>query len=111
MNKLNEQESLELYRLLKDLKQKNWTVDIRDIGLFFTIWDFHFKINNLISAYDGLDSMEQISYMVKDLCEYFKQDIPEIRKQKCTKCRRLLPIEEFFSKRQCDRCRNLGVRK
>lgn len=111
MNKLSQEDSLEMYNLLKNLKRNNWIVDIRDLKLFSDVWEFHYKITGYTCAYDGEEYMECNALMIGDLCKYFKQDIPYIRKKKCTKCRKSFPIEEFMSKSQCYECRNTCKKK
>jgi hypothetical protein len=105
MLKLNQEDSLSMYYLLKDLKKNNWYIDIRNLILINQIIEFHFKITEMVSAYDGFNFLEQLSYMVKDMADYYKQDIKTIPKKKCIKCRRLFPMEEFLSNRKCLECR------
>lgn len=106
MIKLTEQEGTQLYDFLKQLKKNNWILDIRKDGQAFSdIFDWHLKITGLVSAYDGFDSEHQLCYMTRDLCNYFKKDIPVIQTKKCSVCRRVKPIEEFFGKKNCRLCR------
>lgn len=102
--KIGQSEAFEVYNLLKELKYNEWIIDKRNILIINKIINFHFLITNMISAYDGLDSDIQLSYMVADLARYFKQDIKIVPKKKCKKCKRIFPVEEFLSKTTCRSC-------
>lgn len=105
-NRLNESDSLEMYNFLKDLKKRYWMIDISNIDIIDKILNFHFKITGLYTMYDGKNTLTQLSLMVKDMADYFKQDILVIKKRKCSQCKVSFPIEEFFSKTKCYKCRN-----
>lgn len=106
MNKLNEEESRELYDFLHHLKKLNWIIDshinFMDISHIF---EWHFKITGLIQPHDNIrDKEERLGAMTKDLTDYFKKDIIIIEKIRCKNCRRNKPKDSFFGRKICRSC-------
>lgn len=102
--KMNTEDTEKLYNFLKELKKNNWMV--YDPNILLLVYDWHVKITGFICAYEGKDYGDDVfCYMARDLCLYFKEDIKQITKIKCKKCRRIKPVDDFLGKNICRICR------
>lgn len=105
MKKLTDKEGKELLILLKRLKNNGWIIDpFTNFLDILEIIEFHNKVSGLVSAYDNQLPMEQLSNMIKDLCDYFKKEIVEPKTKICKRCRKKKEIELFFNREICKEC-------